>query len=46
MCSQALTTQGGTHPVVDVRKSVQYVSKHRHFTMVCYVKGISAKHLA
>ena len=22
------------------RKSVQYVSKHRYFTMVCYVKGI------
>ena len=28
------------------RKSGQYVSKHRHFTMVWYVKGISAKNLA
>ena len=27
-------------------KSVQQVSKHRHFTMVCCVKGISAKTLA
>ena len=27
-------------------KSGQYVSKHRHFTMVWYVKGISAKNLA
>ena len=25
------------------RKIVQYVSKQCHFTMVCYVKGISAK---
>ena len=28
------------------RKSGQYVSKHRNFTMVWYVKGISAKKLA
>ena len=28
------------------RKNVQYVSKHCHFTMVWYVKGISAKNLA
>ena len=28
------------------RKSDQYVSKHRHFTMVWCVKGISAKNLA
>ena len=28
------------------RKSVQYVSKHRHFTMVWFVKGISANNLA
>ena len=27
------------------RKSGQYVSKHRHFAMVWYVKGISAKNL-
>ena len=28
------------------RKSGQSVSKHRHFTMVWYVKGISAQKLA
>ena len=28
------------------RNSVQYVSKHRHFTMVWYVNGISAKKIA
>ena len=28
------------------RKSGQYVSKHRHFIMVWYVKGISATNLA
>ena len=28
------------------RKSGQYVSKHRHFIMVWYVKGISAKYWA
>ena len=28
------------------RKSGQYVSKHRHFTIVWYVKGIYAKNLA
>ena len=28
------------------RKSCQYVSKHRHFTMVWYAKGISANNLA
>ena len=28
------------------RKSGQYVSKHRHFIIVWYVKGISAKKLA
>ena len=28
------------------RKSGQYVSKHHHFKMVWYVKGISAKNLA
>ena len=27
-------------------KRVQWVSKHRHLTTVCYVKGISAKQLA
>ena len=32
--------------VVFDRKSGQYVSKHRHFTMVWYVKGISAKNVA
>ena len=51
------SSQGTSEPITPVpkrnmyilffdRKSGQYVSKHRHFTMVWYVKGISAKILA